>query len=82
VNCADISNSSFVQFQIWDFPGDINFNDPKVGAEAIFKNCSALIFVLDAQVRFSLSLSLVFVSFLSSFLVKYEMINSLHDFIQ
>jgi len=24
----DISNSSFVQFQIWDFPGQLDFFDP------------------------------------------------------
>lgn len=27
----DISNSSFVQFQIWDFPGQIDFFDPSFG---------------------------------------------------
>lgn len=46
---ADISNSSFVQFQIWDFPGQLDFFDPTVDADAIFSNCGALIFVIDAQ---------------------------------
>jgi Ras-related GTP-binding protein C/D len=55
----DISNSSFVHFQIWDFPGDVNFNDPKVDAESIFKQCSALIFVLDAQEHDNDGLSLL-----------------------
>jgi len=45
----DISNSSFVQFQIWDFPGQIDFFDPTFDAEMIFGGCGALIFVIDAQ---------------------------------
>ena len=45
----DISNSSFVQFQIWDFPGQINFLDPAYDADMIFGNCGALVFVIDAQ---------------------------------
>lgn len=47
---VDISNSPFVNFQIWDFPGDIDFEDASLGSEAIFKQCGALIFVIDAQV--------------------------------
>ncbi|XP_001628704.3 ras-related GTP-binding protein C isoform X2 [Nematostella vectensis] len=45
----DISNSSFVQFQIWDFPGQIDFFDPAFDSEVIFGNCGALVFVIDAQ---------------------------------
>ncbi|XP_019618788.1 PREDICTED: ras-related GTP-binding protein C-like isoform X2 [Branchiostoma belcheri] len=45
----DISNSSFVQFQIWDFPGQIDFFDPTFDSEMIFGGCGALIFVIDAQ---------------------------------
>jgi len=45
----DISNSSFVQFQIWDFPGDLEFDDRTVESDMIFKGCGALIFVIDAQ---------------------------------
>jgi len=47
---SDISNSSFVRFQIWDFPGQVNFFDAAFDAESIFKGCGALIFVIDAQV--------------------------------
>eukprot|EP00697_Spironema_sp_BW2_P015030 gnl/Spiro4/5736_TR2935_c0_g1_i1.p1 gnl/Spiro4/5736_TR2935_c0_g1~~gnl/Spiro4/5736_TR2935_c0_g1_i1.p1 ORF type:complete len:373 (+),score=108.65 gnl/Spiro4/5736_TR2935_c0_g1_i1:48-1121(+) len=43
----DISNSSFVQFQIWDFPGDLNVNDPMFDAVSVFAETSAIIFVLD-----------------------------------
>ena len=45
----DVSNSSFVQFQIWDFPGQIDFFDSTFDAEAIFAGSSALVFVIDAQ---------------------------------
>ncbi|XP_064652409.1 ras-related GTP-binding protein C-like isoform X2 [Lineus longissimus] len=45
----DISNSSFVQFQIWDFPGQIDFFDQTFDFEMIFSGCGALIFVVDAQ---------------------------------
>jgi len=45
----DISNSTFVQFQIWDFPGQIDFFDPTFDSELIFGGCGALIFVIDAQ---------------------------------
>ena len=48
----DISNSSFVQFQIWDFPGQIDFFDPAFDSEMIFGGCGALIFVIDAQVNY------------------------------
>lgn len=46
----DVSTSSFIQFQVWDFPGQIDFFDPSFDAEALFgRQCEALIFVLDAQ---------------------------------
>ncbi|KAF3834136.1 hypothetical protein F7725_025340 [Dissostichus mawsoni] len=45
----DISSSSFVNFQIWDFPGQVDFLDPTFDSEMIFKGTGALIFVIDAQ---------------------------------
>jgi len=45
---SDISNSSFVQFQIWDFPGQMDF-DGSVDSESTFSGCGALVFVIDAQ---------------------------------
>lgn len=46
----DISSSSFIQFQIWDFPGQIDFFDPAFDLESVFsQQCEALIFVIDAQ---------------------------------
>eukprot|EP00164_Ancoracysta_twista_P001847 GFYU01002428.1.p1 GENE.GFYU01002428.1~~GFYU01002428.1.p1 ORF type:complete len:347 (-),score=123.80 GFYU01002428.1:195-1235(-) len=54
----DIANSSFVQFQIWDFPGQIDFFDPDVfDAEMIFGGCGAIVFVIDAQDDYSEALS-------------------------
>lgn len=35
----EISNSSFVQFQIWDFPGQVDFFDPNFDCEMIFGGC-------------------------------------------
>lgn len=45
----DITNSSFVQFQIWDFPGQIDFFDPTFDSDVIFGGCGSLIFVIDSQ---------------------------------
>lgn len=45
----DINNSSFVQFSIWDFPGQIDFIDPTFDSDMIFGNCGSLVFVIDAK---------------------------------
>lgn len=45
----DISNSSFVQFQIWDFPGQIDFFDDTFDSDTIFGGSGALVFIIDAQ---------------------------------
>lgn len=47
----DVSNSSFINFQIWDFPGQIDFFDPTFDYEMIFRGTGALIFVIDSQVN-------------------------------
>ena len=31
----DVANSSFVQFSIWDFPGQIDFVDPTFDSEKV-----------------------------------------------
>lgn len=46
----DVSSSSFVSLQIWDFPGQIDFFDPTFDYEMIFRGTGALIFVIDSQV--------------------------------
>ncbi|KAL7645182.1 UNVERIFIED_CONTAM: hypothetical protein RMT77_003567 [Armadillidium vulgare] len=45
----DISNTSFVQFKILDFPGQIDFFEPSFDSEKIFGGQGALVFVIDAQ---------------------------------
>ncbi|XP_071855151.1 ras-related GTP-binding protein C-like [Apostichopus japonicus] len=46
---SDVNSTSFVQFQIWDFPGQIDFFDSTFDSETIFGGCGALVFVIDAQ---------------------------------
>jgi len=53
----DISNSSFVQFRIWDFPGQIDFFDSAFDSEQIFSGCGSLVFVIDAQDDYTDALS-------------------------
>jgi len=50
----DVSHSSFVKFQIWDTPGDLDLDiiDPN-----LFLKCGALIFVMDAQIDYQESLA-------------------------
>lgn len=60
----DVSNSSFVNFQIWDFPGQIDFFDPTFDYEMIFRGTGALIFVIDSQV---IKGALSYLFFFSSF---------------
>lgn len=40
---------SFLDFQVWDFPGQIDFLDPSFDLDAIFGEIGALIWVIDAQ---------------------------------
>ena len=49
----DVSNNSFINFQIWDVPGQPNFLfDHNFDLDVIFGGTGALIFVIDAQVMF------------------------------
>ncbi|PBP25236.1 hypothetical protein BUE80_DR003718 [Diplocarpon rosae] len=41
--------SSFMDFQVWDFPGQVDFLDPSFDLDAIFGEIGALIWVIDAQ---------------------------------
>lgn len=38
-----------MDFQVWDFPGQIDYNDGTFDLEAIFSDTGALIYVIDAQ---------------------------------
>lgn len=51
IESENISNSSFVQFKILDFPGQIDFFEPSFDSEKIFGGQGALVFVIDAQVK-------------------------------
>uniref|UniRef100_A0A915K9J7 Ras-related GTP-binding protein C n=1 Tax=Romanomermis culicivorax TaxID=13658 RepID=A0A915K9J7_ROMCU len=50
----EVSSSSFIQFQVWEYPGQMNAFDPNFDAYSIFECCGALIYVIDAQVKFEL----------------------------
>ncbi|KAI9709091.1 MAG: hypothetical protein M1820_003537 [Bogoriella megaspora] len=41
--------SSFMDFQIWDFPGHLDYFDPAFDVDNIFGEIGALIWVIDAQ---------------------------------
>jgi Ras-related GTP-binding protein C/D len=41
--------SSFMDFQVWDFPGHLNYFDPAFDMADIFSEIGALIWVIDAQ---------------------------------
>ncbi len=41
--------SSFMDFQVWDFPGQLDFLDPSFDSTSIFGNLGSLIWVIDAQ---------------------------------
>lgn len=45
----DVSECSFIKFQIWDFPGHINFCDDVFQSDSIFLASCAIIFIIDAQ---------------------------------
>lgn len=44
-------HSSFIDFQVWDFPGQMDFFDPTFDTTAIFGEVGALVFVIDSQVK-------------------------------
>lgn len=66
----DISNSSFVQFQIWDFPGQIDFFDPAFDSDMIFGGCGALVFVIDAQDEYTEALTKLHVTVTKAYKVN------------
>jgi Ras-related GTP-binding protein C/D len=45
----DIANSSFVQFEVWDFPGHVDTSSDAVKPESTYGGCGALVWVIDAQ---------------------------------
>lgn len=48
------NSRSFIDFQIWDFPGQVNyFDDSAYDAREIFDTVGSLVFVIDAQDDYS-----------------------------
>jgi len=45
----DIANSTFVQFEVWDFPGHVDTTSAAVKPEVTYSSCGALVWVIDAQ---------------------------------
>ncbi|KFD64996.1 hypothetical protein M514_12279 [Trichuris suis] len=56
VTREEISSSSFIQFQVWEYPGQMNAFDPAIDPYADFGGCGAVIFVIDAQDDYSYAL--------------------------
>lgn len=69
----DISNGSFIQFQIWDFPGQIDFTDPMYDVELIFGAFGALIFVIDAQDEYMEALKMLNKTLVNAYKVNPDM---------
>eukprot|EP00741_Cyanophora_paradoxa_P003035 tig00000663_g2947.t1 len=47
----EISNGAFMEFQVWDYPGRMEFTEADTEAE--FAPCSSIVFVIDAQDEYS-----------------------------
>lgn len=45
----DIANSSFFQFEVWDFPGHVDTTSAAVKPDSTYGGCGALVWVIDAQ---------------------------------
>lgn len=59
-----------MQFQIWDFPGDIDFDDSSADSDGIFKGTGALIFVIDAQDNYTEALAKLHRTIVRGYLVN------------
>ena len=73
ISCIHIHvlfSSSFVDFQIWDFPGQIDFFDPTFDLNAIFGRCGAIVFVIDAQDDYLEALQRLFMTVVKAYKVN------------
>ncbi|CAO3618145.1 unnamed protein product [Cunninghamella blakesleeana] len=61
---------SFIDFQIWDFPGHNGYSDPTYESHDIFNSVGALIFVIDAQDDYSDALNRLFYTVTSAYKVN------------
>lgn len=53
----NVCNSAFVDFELWDLPGQIDFFDPSFDPDVTLGVRGSLIFVIDAQVCHDVHLS-------------------------
>lgn len=54
ISKQSLYSRSFIDFQIWDFPGQVNFFDGSAyDAKEIFDTVGSLVFVIDAQDDYS-----------------------------
>ncbi|KRZ70707.1 Ras-related GTP-binding protein C, partial [Trichinella papuae] len=53
VTQEEMSRNSFIQFQIWEYPGQMDAFDPELDPHGMFSVCGAIIFVIDAQDDYS-----------------------------
>lgn len=44
-----ISDETWVRFDVWDFPGQLDYFDSSFDLESIFGGTGCLVFVIDAQ---------------------------------
>lgn len=51
------SMRSFMDFQVWDFPGQLDYFDPTFDTNEIFSEIGALVWVIDAQDEYNDSLN-------------------------
>ncbi|KAK9721021.1 GTP-binding protein gtr2, variant 2 [Basidiobolus ranarum] len=61
---------SFIEFQVWDFPGQIDFFDPAFDSDAIFGEVGALVFVIDAQDDYIEALSKLYTTVVRAYRVN------------
>ncbi|KAI9024455.1 Gtr1/RagA G protein conserved region-domain-containing protein [Phycomyces nitens] len=61
---------SFIDFQIWDFPGQVNYFDMTYDSQEIFGAVGALIFVIDAQDDYGEALHRLFYTITGAFRVN------------
>ena len=65
--------SSFINFSICDFPGQIDFFDPDIDVESIFSDCGALVYIIDALDDYLESLQRLFITVTKAYKVNPEL---------
>ena len=62
---------SFIDFQIWDFPGQLNIFDMEAdGIQEVFSTVGAIIFVLDAQDDYNEAINRLIFTVTSAYVVN------------